>query len=611
LPEISYRLTTNSDLFSRQHQIGSIRMRQFFITMAGTIAGIFGFFVLLFILFLFFGLLGVIGSASEKTPDKILTLDMRQPLIDHSVGASLFGDTPSSVVDTVYALHRAKDDKSVKGVFIRAENYGMAPASAEELRLAILDFKESGKFVIAHAQGFEGTSLMSYQAVSAADEIWMQDTTGFAVSGLRSETEFFGGVMEKLDADPEFFQFHEYKNAVNTYTEKSFTDAHRKATTSYLESLFDNAVIQIAEDRGMTVPGVTQILKASPHSAENALEAGMVDKLGQLEEARDYIRKKVDNDKISFVSVKTYGPGTTSGANTIAFIGGQGAVLPGKSSNGSVFSRGITMGGDTVSDGFDAALKDKKVKAIVFRVSSPGGSPAASDQILAAADRARDAGKPVIISMGQYAASGGYYVSAHADHIVALPQTITGSIGVYGGKIALEGTFAKVGYNIEGITVGGEFAGAYSADTPFTPGQAEAYRGQLQDIYDDFTQRVSNGRDIPLDRVKEIAKGRVWTGAQAKEIGLVDELGGIMTAINAAKKLAEIDVDDDVRIKIFPRQKTLEQQIEELFTGSAQMTKDMQALRDITALPEVQAAIRARQASHIGQEMMAVIPDIR
>jgi len=486
-------------------------MRQFFITMAGTIAGIFGFFALLFILFIFIGLLGALSSIGEKTPDKILTLDLRQSMIDHSIGDSLFGESPNSIVDTVYALNRAKDDDSVKGVFIRAENFGMAPASAEELRLALLDFKTSGKFVIAHAQGFESTSLMSYQAVSAADEIWMQDTTGFAVSGMHSESEFFGGVMEKLDAKPELFQFHEYKNAVNSYTEKGFTEAHREATTSYLTSIYDNAVAQIATDRDMTSAGVSQVLKASPHSAEDALEAGMVDK----------------------------------------------------------------------------------------------GSPAASDQILAAADRAKEAGKPIVISMGQYAASGGYYVAAHADHIVALPQTITGSIGVFGGKVALEGTFAKIGYNIEGITVGGEFSGAYSADAPFTPTQAEAYRGQLQDIYDDFITRVSNGRDMPLDRVKEIAKGRVWTGAQAKEIGLVDELGGIMAAIDAAKTLADIDVDDDVRIKIFPRQKSIEEQINDIFTGSAQIAEDIKTLQDIAALPEVQAAIRARNSARFGQELKA------
>ena len=220
-------------------------MKQFFITMAGTIAGIFGFFIVLILIFVVFGIFGAIGSIGDKEPDKILTLDLRAPMIDHNAGESLFGGTRANIVDTVFALERAKTDKTVKGVFIRAENFGMAPASAEELRLALIDFQTSGKFVIAHAQGFEGTSLMSYQAVSAADEIWMQDTTGFAVSGLRTETEFFGGVMEKFEADPEFFQFHEYKNAVNSYTQKGYTDAHREAATSYLTSIFDNATAQI------------------------------------------------------------------------------------------------------------------------------------------------------------------------------------------------------------------------------------------------------------------------------------------------------------------------------------------------------------------------------
>ncbi|WP_427449848.1 signal peptide peptidase SppA [Litorimonas sp. WD9-15] len=586
-------------------------MRQFFITMVGTIAGIFGFFIVLIGLFIIFGIIGALGSIGEKEPQKILNLDLRAPMTDHNSGTDLFGSSPGSIVDTVFALNRAKTDDSVKGLFIRAESGGMAPASAEELRLALLDFKESGKFIIAHAQGFESTSLITYQAVSAADEIWMQDTTGFAVSGLHSETEFYGGVMEKTGANPEFFQFHEYKNAVNSYTQEDFTDAHRESTTSFLTSIFDNAVAQIATDREMSVEAITSVLQTAPHSAEDALAAGMVDELGHIETAREYARKKSGNDKIKFVNVSDYGPGVDVSGDMIAFIGGQGAILPGQSSGGSLFSPTPTFGGDTVASGFDAALKDKRVKAIVFRVSSGGGSPAASDQILAAADRAKEAGKPVIISMGQYAASGGYYVSAHADHIVAMPQTITGSIGVYGGKVAFEDTFAKVGYNVEGITVGGEYAGAYSVDTAFSDMQSEAYRGQLQDIYDDFTQRVSNGRDIPLERVQEIAKGRVWTGAQAQEIGLVDELGGIMTALNAAKRLANLDEDADIRIKVFPRQKTFEEQLEDLFKGSAQVTQDIQTLREITALPEVQAAIRARNKARMGQEMTADIPEIK
>jgi len=493
-------------------------MRQFFLTVFGTIVGIFGFFLVLFLIFVVFGIIGGIGAAMQPKDSYVLTMDLRKPLRDQSAGQNLFGSSPSSVVGIARALHSAKDDDSIKGLFIRANEYGMVPASAEEIRLALLDFKSGGKFIITHAQGFEGTSLTPYHAVSASDELWMQDTTGFAVAGFRSESEFFGGVFEKIEAQPQFEQFHEYKNAVNSYTQTGYTDAHRKAATSYLTSLFDTTVAQMAQDRALSVDKVTSILQSAPHSAEDALDAKMVDKLGHVEEARDYARKKAGGDKIKFRSVKNYEPARNFGSDVIAYIGGQGAVITGQSLDGSSpFSSTVAMGGDTLAKAFDAAAKDKTVKAIVFRVSSPGGSPAASDQIHDAVARAQEAGKPVIISMGQYAASGGYYVSANADKIVALPETITGSIGVFGGKIAFEDSFAKIGYNIDGITIGGDYAGAYSTDTPFNQGQRAAYRRQLEDIYEDFTTRVAEGRDIPLSRVKEIAKGRVWTGAQAKE----------------------------------------------------------------------------------------------
>lgn len=588
-------------------------MRQFFTVVFGTVVGIFAFFFVLIALFMIIG--GISGALSSmKAKDNyVLSLDLREGLRDHSAGETVFGPSPSSVVDITRALNRAKDDKLVKGLFIRANQFGMAPASSEEIRLAIKDFKSSGKFVITHAQGFEGTSILPYRAVAASDELWMQDTTGFAVAGLRSESEFYGGVFEKFEAQPQIEQFYEYKNAANTYTQTGFTDAHREATTSYLTSLYDGAVAQIAEDRGITIDAVKGILISAPHSAEAALEAKMVDKMGHVEEAREYARKKAGGDAIKFKTVKAYGPGNNYTGKTIAFIGGQGPVVTGPSADGSnpFMGGGVTMGGDTVAKAFDDAAKDKNVKAIVFRVSSPGGSPAASDQIHDAVARAQDAGKPVIISMGQYAASGGYYVSANADKIVAMPSTITGSIGVLGGKVALEDTFAKVGYNIEGITIGGDYAGAYSADEPFNQGQRAAYRGQLEDIYEDFTTRVAEGRNIPLERVKEIAKGRVWTGAQAKDIGLVDELGGIMKAIEVAKEMAEIDADTKINLKRFPRAKSTSEQLEELFGGSAQMSENLAAMSEIIQMPEVQAAIKMRKSSKIGAELEAEIADIK
>ena len=191
-----------------------------------------------------------------------------------------------------------------------------------------------------------------------------------------------------------------------------------------------------------------------------------------------------------------------------------------------------------------------------------------------------------------------------------MPATITGSIGVLGGKVALEGTFAKIGYNIDGITIGGDYAGAYSADEPFNQNQRAAYRGQLEDIYEDFTSRVAEGRDIPLERVKDIAKGRVWTGAQAKEIGLVDELGGIMKAIEVAKEIAEIDADAKINLKRYPRAKSTSEQLEALLNGSVEMNENLSQLSDIMELPEVQAAIKARGSTKVGNELKVEIAAI-
>ena len=587
-------------------------MRHFFLTVLGTIVGIFAFIVVFFIFLVLFATVSGVSAATKSKASYVLSLDLRKPLRDHSSGSQFFGPSLGSVVDIARALNRAKDDKLVKGLFIRANEFGMVPASAEEIRLAIKDFKSSGKFVITHAQGFESPSIMPYHAISASDEIWLQDTTGFSVAGIRSESEFYGGVFEKFDAKPQFEQFYEYKSAANSYTQKGYTDAHREASTSYLTSLFDNSVAQISQDRGLSAAELEQLLQNAPHSAEQALAKKMVDKLGHVEEAREYARTKAGGKKIKFKSVTDYGPGNSYTGKTIAFIGGQGAVMTGKSSNGgSPFGgRGLTMGGDTVAKAFDDAAKNKSVKAIVFRVSSPGGSPAASDQIHDAVARAQKKGKPVIISMGQYAASGGYYVSANADKIVAMPATITGSIGVLGGKIALEGTFAKIGYNIEGITIGGDYAGAYSPDEPFNQSQRAAYRGQLEDIYEDFTLRVAEGRDIPLERVKEIAKGRVWTGTQAKEIGLVDELGGIMKAIEVAKDLADIDEDAKINLKVYPRAKSTSEQFEELLGGSVAMSENLAQMSEIMNLPEVQAIIKSRRAARVGQELQAELGKI-
>ncbi|HFB55257.1 MAG TPA: signal peptide peptidase SppA [Hellea balneolensis] len=591
-------------------------MRQFFISLLGSIVG---FFVALFLMFIFFAMiigLAVQSASSQKTKPKggiILNMDLRVPMRDHGNSNPLFGGNAPTLINTVRTLHRAKSDDKVKGLFLRANGWGMSPSTAEELRLAIKDFQSSGKFVIAWAQGFEGTSFSGYHGVSTADEIWLQDTTGFALSGYRAEIEFLGGVLDKFDAKPEFIKFHEYKNAVNTYTETTLTPAHKESMTSLLQSLSDTTLDQIANDRNMSTNQLVDFFAGSPYSAEQAKEFGLIDKLGHYAAAREYAKEKAGKGS-SFQDITDYGTGINLSGPVIAFVGGQGTILPGNSSDGSnPFSNNVTMGGDTVSKALMKAAKDKNVKAIVFRVNSPGGSPAASDQIWDAVRRAKEEGKPVVVSMGQYAASGGYYVAANADRIVAMPMTITGSIGVFGGKVVLKDTLAKIGYNIEAINTGGEYASVHSAFEPWSASNREGYRRSLESIYKDFTSRVAEGRNLPLERVLEIAKGRVWTGAQAKEIGLVDELGGFMKALNVAKELADIDADKDVRIKIFPRALTTQEQLEQILNVSAEAAASLDELRVLAQTPEFKALISARETLQNSQDMQlqAYIPDIQ
>jgi protease-4 len=581
----------------------------FFITILSVVIGMFLFFVLLI---MFFGSLAVMAAGTDTVRDPIvLEIDLRTPLLDSPVGPTLFEDSPQSVVGIVQSLSSAKNDNQVKGVFIRGETGGMAPASSEELRLALIDFRTSGKFVITHAQGLNSTSVIPYQAISASDEIWLQASTSVATAGLYSQAEFFGGVMEKVGAQPEFIRHGAYKNAVNSYTETGFTPEHRDAMTSMLTSIFDNAVDNIATDRDLARDDVLRLLDTAPHDAQDALNAGLIDTLGYYEDVRDYVMDKAGDDKTVFKPIAQYKPKTNFGKPVIALIEGQGAIMPGTAGGENLFSAVSNIGGESMASALDQALEDDKVKAVILRVSSGGGSAAASDQIMAAVKRVQAADKPVIISMGQYAASGGYYFAAPANHIVAMPQTITGSIGVFGGKIALEGAFTKVGYNLEAIRIGGDFAGVYNIDEPFTEAQRAGYQRQMDKIYEDFVGIVADGRNMSREAVIAVAEGRVWTGQQALERGLVDELGGFDTALRAAKRFAELDEDADVRVKRFPRQKTREELFNDLLSGTASTGRDLDRIGALMEMPEVQAAMRMRaNMAAQGQELRGTLPII-
>lgn len=582
-------------------------MKQFWITFFGSIVGVIIGSILTVVLAIFL-IAGMIGSAvqSAETPrdtlpsgNIVLEVDLRQARLDQPTRSPFAFTNPLSTTEIIATLERAERDDRVKGVFVRANEFGMSPAQAEELRRAFESIEASGKFVIAHAQGFEGTGVVNYFAVAGATEIWLQDTAGFSATGLSTETPFLGGLFEQFGIEPEFVQFYEYKNAANVYTETDYTEAHREATLSYLGSIFDTAIESAAGDRGIE-PGLMEtIITSGPYSAEQARQAGLVDTLGHVVTAREAALDRA-GDAETTVSIETYArsaPPHAPGGNRplIALVSGQGAIVTGEGDPG--FGGDEVIGSDHMARAIDAAVQNDRVRAIVLRVDSPGGSAIASDQIWYAVVRAREAGKPVVVSMGSLAASGGYYISAPANLIYANATTITGSIGMLSGKFVIDDALNRVGLNIEPLHVGGDYTLAFSSQTEWTEFQREAFYRLAEDVYEDFTEKVAEGRDLPLSRVQDVARGRVWTGEQALDLGLVDRIGGLRDAISAARELASIGEDEAFEVRHFPAKPSPFEAFRELFgitAEGAQATARINALLD---LPEVQAMIRAREES--------------
>lgn len=548
----------------------------------------------------------IIGSFTQpRLPgEMVLTMDLRGDLPD-SGRANLFGPPQgvTSVIDAVTALAKAETDDRVKGLFIRIGG-GMAPSTAQELRAAIKSFRAKGKFVITHAQAFYSGGMGDYILASSANEIWMQPVSEMSTTGVASSTMFLRGLLDKINAVPQFEQRYEYKNAANVYTEKDYTPAHREATTRLLESIFDSSTAMIAADRKRTREEIVALINTAPHLTQEAIDAKLIDKQGYDDEALAAALAKAGEG----AEEKTIGeyfalaghPWKTPGAPEIAFIHGDGTINDGRSESGA-FGNDPSIGGDTVAEAFRDATEDDKVKAILFRVNSPGGSALASDQILDAVKKAQKAGKKVVVSMGNVAASGGYYVSLSADKIFAHETTITGSIGVLSGKIVTTGAFAMVGIDVKAIGVGTN-ALMQSDTQPFTPEQLEKFRKSVDAIYADFTAKVAAGRKMDVAKLREYAKGRVWTGADAKARGLVDQFGGFRAALEATKALAGIPADSDINLVEYPKRKNPFEELAEAFGTSAEVVRAAAVLSEIAGSAPVGELSRAMREERLQGE---------
>lgn len=505
---------------------------------------------------------GIFLWLAPERPDvpaqTIVTLDLTQGLAETESGdalESLLFEKEPTLRDVVEGLERAAADPRVVGLFARIGDDRHGFASTQELREAVALFRKSGKPAVIFADSFGefGPGLRSYYLATAFDEIWLQPIGSVGTAGLRSENPFLRGALEKIGVEPRFERREEYKTAFNNFTERGFTPAHKEELQQLLGSLYRQVAREVAAARRLDPAEAERLLGGGPWLAAEAEQAHLVDHVGWRDEALKRLRGKSGAMPLPVLDyLERAGRPHESGAR-IALIHGAGAVQRGDTGGGLVTGDRI-MSADAVTRAFRKAVADPQVKAILFRVDSPGGSAVASETIWRETIRARQAGKPVIVSMGDLAGSGGYYVAAGATKIVAQPGTLTGSVGVIAGKVVTRELWEKLGITWDWVGYG-ENAGMFSLIEDFTPAQRQRFETELDSVYGTFKSRVAEGRHMTPDQVEAIAKGRVWTGEEAKEKGLVDALGGYGTALALAREAAGLAPDAPIELVPFPRQR--------------------------------------------------------
>jgi protease IV len=472
--------------------------------------------------------------------------------------ALLRGRRRPSLRSVVEALQDAAADPHVVGLVAKV-GAGMPLARAQELRAAVVEFARV-KPAVAYAETFgEGDpGTVAYYLATAFGEIWLQPSGDLGLTGIAAETTFLRGVLDKLGLEPQLAQRHEYKNAVDRIARYDYTDAFREASTRLVQSAYEQVVAGIAAARGLAGSRVRELVDAAPLSADRAREAGLVDHVGY----RDEVYTALDRGAAELLYLSRYArtaaprklAGRLRKRDAVAVVTVAGAIQQGRSRR-SPLSPEVGAGSDTVAAALRAAGRADDVKAVLLRVDSPGGSYVASDVIWREVGQLRAHGKPVIASMGDVAGSGGYFVAMGADAIVAQPGTLTGSIGVFSGKVVASGLLERIGVGT-GAIVEGRNARMFSPRVGFDADQWQRLEEWLDRVYADFVSKVAQARGMTYERVHELARGRVWTGADAHERGLVDELGGLHRAAELARERAGLA--DDAPLRRWPQTSPLD-----------------------------------------------------
>ncbi|MGV3638530.1 MAG: signal peptide peptidase SppA [Flavobacteriales bacterium] len=591
-------------------------MRQFlkfmFASMLGTLL------IGVVLIFLFIGALVAIGSsfstASQPTTVKdgsILHLQLDQQIVDRGNKDELMldfgpfkGAMPVGLNQVLSSLEHAKSDDHIKGVFLDLTGLQAGSATVKEIRDKLVRFKkESGKPVIAFSDTYtQGT----YYLATAADQVFLQPRGDLQYTGLRSEYMFFKGLFEKLDVDVQFIRGsnNKFKSFGEVFTEDHMSEANREQNRAILNGLWDEVQTAVAEARGLDKTRLNTIADSLlVRNADDALKLGLVDGLKYRDEVLAVLHERMGipaDDELEFVSLNKYVRSFTpedmkysSTKGQLAVIYAEGDIMTGESSEG-------TIGGTDLSAAIREAREDSAIKAVVLRVNSPGGSGLASDVIWREVELCKQV-KPVVVSMGDVAASGGYYISAPATRIFAERNTITGSIGVFGIIPNMQGFFK----NKLGITFDGEktnkHADLFTVSRPLTDEEKRIIQGYIDDFYQGFTERVAEGRKMSVAQVDSIGQGRVWTGVDAQRLGLVDELGGLEAAISEAAELANLT---EYRRVELPEQKDFFEQLMQDLNGTARSWVATQVLgEDAALLKQYQKAKQATEQRGIQARM--------
>lgn len=499
-------------------------------------------------------------AAVEPLPDRmVLRVNFEGGLPDgRKSEAFLFEDRKLVLREVVMGLRAAAEDDRVAGVAVYMGGMRLNLSTAQELRAVIGELRDAGKTARLFTEdlGGIGGGSAAYYLASAFDEIWIQPSGGVGLIGIAMEIPYAGGLLEKLEVEPHFGQRHEYKSAVESFTRDGMSGPARENLQTLLDSLYGQLVAGVAESRGFEEAEVRRLVDRGPYLAGEALEEGLIDRIGYWDEFLDEsLASAGENAEAVFLDRYLAGiDRPNSEGPKVALVYGTGAIIMGEGDNGDGFN-GAGFKAHRVADAISDAIDDDEVKAILFRVDSPGGSYIASDIVWREVRRARDAGKPVIVSMGGTAASGGYFVAMGADRIVAQPGTITGSIGVYGGKFVTEKFWANLGITWDELHAG-ENAGMWSFIRDFPAGGEERFREMLDFIYEDFTAKAMEVRGFDPTHLDAVARGRVWTGRDALDNGLVDALGGYGAAIDEVKQALGLQPDEGITLALWPAPKS-------------------------------------------------------